>query len=193
MRSLVSALLSIIALAGCTTSSFSPSPRRGPSLLSECVRFTEQAAAHPSRRSQALTVCRQATGIPDASERAVAYSSIAYLLLAGDRVEDAVAAAREAVREDASSSNAHFILAATLQQLGRYADAVTAHEEAIRLSPTSAGYRIAYAAMLAKLGRWEDALREGQEAQRLGSDDPWVKAAIETTMKEVEAGARGRQ
>lgn len=94
-------------------------------------------------------------------------SSLGNVLKQQGRLDEAVAAFRQALGANPRFAQAHYNLANTLKALDRLEESVSAYLEAIRLSP---GYADAHANLgnaFQALGRFQDALVRYREAQRL--------------------------
>jgi Flp pilus assembly protein TadD len=93
-------------------------------------------------------------------------------LQAQGRLEDAVAAYREAVRLKPDYPAAYINLGVVLGSKGRWDEAVAAYREAVRLRSDDAGPRLYHGIALSVLGRWDEAVAELREATRLRPDFP---------------------
>ena len=90
------------------------------------------------------------------------------------RWEDAVAAFRGSIREDADNPWPHHHLGDALGRLGHFADAITAYEQAIALSPESPWTFKNLGMALSRLERWEEAVSAYRSAIELDSSEPLI-------------------
>jgi tetratricopeptide (TPR) repeat protein len=103
---------------------------------------------------------------------------LADLLKAGHRAEEAgeildraIAANREAIRLKPDDARAHYNLGNALVFKGRFDDAIAAYREAIRLRPDLAEPHYNLGSALVSEGRLDDAITAYREAIRLEPDD----------------------
>lgn len=97
--------------------------------------------------------------------------SLSRVLSALDRVEEAAAAAGEAVRLDPGNDEALAQRAVCFYRLGRFREAELDVLEAIRIEPDAPWYHSLYARMLSGCGKSREALAAVENALRLDPDD----------------------
>ncbi|WP_200284771.1 type IV pilus biogenesis/stability protein PilW [Rhabdochromatium marinum] len=92
------------------------------------------------------------------------YVNMAAAYLQRGEVNVAMARAKTAVREDRSSSRAHYILAIVYQRIGEHEQAEKEFHKAVELDPRNPDYRNAWGVVLCKQQRYQEADEQFQLA-----------------------------
>ncbi|MBI3249991.1 MAG: tetratricopeptide repeat protein [Deltaproteobacteria bacterium] len=100
------------------------------------------------------------------------YTNLGITQRRNNRLDDAMQSFREALSYNASSANAHFEFAQTLEQRGQTSEAIPEYQEAIRLDPSKSAAHASVAKAYAAQGQHEQAAHAYQEVLRLNPEDP---------------------
>jgi tetratricopeptide (TPR) repeat protein len=121
------------------------------------------------KQTRAGTAAGQAS--PPRVDLAEAHLVLAEALAQGDRLDEAQAHGRKALRHDPASFQALLTLGSILKRLGQSEEAITVLEQALRLQPDSpqAHHHLAY--LHVNLGDFDKALPHLHEVLRLRPDD----------------------
>src|SRR6266851_1639615 len=103
-------------------------------------------------------------------DHSLAHALLADCLRQSDKLKEATAEAREAVRLDPELAQAHAALARVLSDRNYHADADAAAREAIRIDPDDADYRALLAAMLIERRDWQAALDAAEAGLELDAE-----------------------
>jgi Flp pilus assembly protein TadD len=103
---------------------------------------------------------------------AAAYSNLGEALRRSNRLEEAVAAYREAIRLEPEMASAYSNLGLALHHLRRFEEAERVLLKAIELDPTNAAAHQNLCNTLGDLGKVADAVTAGRQAVELGADTP---------------------
>lgn len=117
---------------------------------------------------------------------------VALLCADEGRSEEALSAARQAVRLEPGNARCHYALGRVLQADEHWADSVTELEEARRLSPNASKVRFQLAKSYRKLGRKVDAAREDAAFEALTKTTEGKFAADDPMSLNRSATGRGQ-
>ena len=130
----------------------------------------------PSPRAEVNRYAAAANAVRKQS--AAPYRYLANQLLTAGKLDEAVAANREAVRLKPDYWAAHYNLGVALKRQGQRDEAIAAHREAARLMPTWSWPHAALASALSEKGDTAGAEAAIREALRLGPDEASVHHGV---------------
>ena len=137
-------------------------------LLAGCVFATEYNLRF-WRDSE--TLFRRAVAVTQRND--IALVNLGVALDAQNRLDEALAAYREAQRIEPGRYQLHANLGRILDQLGRPAESLAEYREALRLRPAAAFLHNAVGSELATLGRFDEALEKFADAEKLDPRYAW--------------------
>ena len=128
-----------------------------------------------------------------ATPTSMAHQNLAVVLLRLDRLSEAEAHMREAIRLEPDGAEGYSGLGAALARQGRVADAIEAYREAVRLEPSLASAHANLGVALATAGRPNEAVDSLLQAIALEPDQSRWRTRVATLLHEQGRTAEGIQ